>query len=106
MNTKVSNSITLIDFQRSQTFSFVNHNKSCSKNYDDQKRLFVPELSATYCYALMKAKANETIFNPHDFLPSECFDKNNIVLPGHLKYFLDVCNLILSSSEFKKLWLR
>jgi hypothetical protein len=78
------------------------------KQKDMSKKIILPELSATYCFALLKAKAKEVNFNPKDYLPEECFKehKNNLVMPYHLNNMLETLNLKLSDTEYLKLWQR
>jgi hypothetical protein len=66
----------------------------------------MPDLSATYCFSLLKAKARSKDFNPEQYLPRECFHNNKVVLSYHLKNMLGKCNLELSHNEFVKLWQR
>lgn len=81
---------------------------SLFKQKDLSKKILLPELSATYCFALLKAKAKETNFDPKNYLPEECFkeNNNNLVMPYHLNHMLDELNLKLSDVEYHKLWQR
>jgi len=78
------------------------------KQKDMSKKIILPELSATYCFALLKAKAKEKNFDPKDYLPEECFKEsnNNLVMPYHLNHMLETLNLHLSDAEYLKLWQR
>jgi hypothetical protein len=73
---------------------------------DMTHKIPLPELSATYCYSLLKAKGRETTFDPAKCLPEECFKNNSMVLPFHLMNLLRMWDLKLSSIEFQKLWQR
>ena len=73
---------------------------------DLSKRILLPELSATYCFALLKNKVKEANFDPKKFLPSMCFENNQMVMPFHLIALLESLNLKLSNNEFQKLWSR
>lgn len=73
---------------------------------DLTKRILLPELSATYCFALLKNKVKEANFDPKKFLPSMCFENNQMVMPFHLIALLESLNLKLSGNEFQKLWSR
>ncbi len=70
------------------------------------KKILLPELSATYCLALLKARANEDGFDPRMFLNKSCFENNQLVMPFHLMEVLDSMSLKLSLVEFEKLWNR
>ena len=73
---------------------------------DMSKKILLPELSATYCFSLLKAKARASDFNPAKYLPEECLTKNSLILPQHLSDLLKAWNLKLSQTEFQKLWHR
>jgi Ca2+-binding EF-hand superfamily protein len=95
-----SNIIELVDFHRS-----VNSLADLTPR-DWNHRTFMPELSATYCYSLLKAKARSVDFDPEQYLPRECFTNNKVVLSYHLKSMIGLLQLELSSAEFVKLWQR
>lgn len=78
------------------------------KQKDLSKKILLPELSATYCFALLKTKAKESNFDPKDYLGDECFRDNNngFIMPYHLNCMLEKLNLKLSETEFQKLWER
>jgi len=78
------------------------------KQKDMSKKILLPELSATYCFALLKAKGREINFDPKDYLPEECLKENNsrLIMPYHLNEMLQKLNLKLSHAEFQKLWQR
>ena len=46
---------------------------SIFKQKDMTKKILLPELSATYCFALLKAKGREKTFDPKDYFPEDCF---------------------------------
>jgi hypothetical protein len=73
---------------------------------DMSKKILLPELSATYCYSLIKAKARASDFNPAKYLPEETLKNNSLIIPQHLSTLLEAWNLKLSPTEFQKLWQR
>ena len=93
------NNVEMVDISRAP------HLELASQR-DMSKKILLPELSATYCYSLIKAKARASDFNPAKYLPEECLKINSLIIPQHLNQLLEAWNLKLSSTEFQKLWQR
>lgn len=93
-----SNHIELVNLANSTPLLALN------KENEKTKRVFRPELSAAYCFAMLKAKARSLDFDPREHFPDECFELKGLVMPYHLSHMLRTMNLELSDSEFNKLW--
>ncbi|CAF1005358.1 unnamed protein product [Adineta ricciae] len=71
-----------------------------------QSKRFLPRLTASYCYSLMKARCRDPSFVPNDYFPNDCLN-DGLIIRDHLKIILKnfhLDDIINNEKELEKLW--